>query len=65
VGVDAAVGVAAGEPLADADGVGPGVDVGGRGGVGQLARAGLNGVGDGVGEGVLDADGAAVATYGV
>lgn len=44
------------------DGTAVGVDDGGRGGEGQLASAGLKGVGVGVAEGVAEADGVAVAT---
>jgi hypothetical protein len=38
-----------------------GVEVGGNGCVGQLAKAGLNAVGEGVGAAVADADGDAEA----
>ena len=57
--------VGAGVGVVPGLGVGVGLAVGGNGGVGQPARAGLKGVGEGVAEGVVDADGVGVVAYGV
>jgi hypothetical protein len=71
--VGAAVG-GAGVGVVPGTGVGVGARVGGSGAVGQLASAGLKGVGEGVGDGVgvgvgevrtAVADGVGVTSYGV